>query len=171
MSSFTSKSTLDSSKDSDNDLQKQEELHQKCLKTKEKLMQSSPVIRFMMEQLEKAGCKLDPEKHFRCAPCDLSRSGGFAPSHGIILCQNRFLSKQHMEDTLTHELIHAFDQCTTQINWSSCEQLACSEIRAISLSGECRFLKELKRGNFSIAKQHQVFLSWNFLNFASNKRN
>lgn len=133
-----------------------QEQHERCLKRKAKLIQSSPIVRFMLEQLEKAGCPLDVNAHFRCAPCDLSRSGGFSPTHGIILCENRFVSKEHMEDTLTHELIHAFDHCTTTVNWASCAQLACSEIRAVSLSGECRFLKEFKRGHFAIAKQHQV---------------
>ena len=99
-----------------------------CLKWKQKLIQSSPVVRFMMDHLQRNGCAFDPQLHFRCTPCDLSRSGGFSPSHGIILCQNRFLSKQHMEDTLVHELVHAFDHCTTFVNWASCEQLACSGI-------------------------------------------
>jgi inner membrane protease ATP23 len=109
----------------------------------------------MRSQLEKAGCPLN-DSHFHCSNCDLSRSGGFIPSHGILLCQNRLLSKQHLQDTLTHELIHAFDHCTTNVNWNDCRHLACSEIRAISLSGECKFTREMKRGHFAIAKHHQV---------------
>ena len=131
--------------------------HDQCNRWKQRLFSSSPIIIFMRQQLEKVGCKLD-ESHFLCSNCDLSRSGGFIPSHGILLCQNRLLSKQHLEDTITHELIHAFDHCTTTIDWNDCRQLACSEIRAISLSGECKFLKEVKRGHFAIAKQYQVNL-------------
>jgi hypothetical protein len=28
---------------------------------------------------------------------------------GILLCQNRFMSKKHMEDAMAHELVHAWD--------------------------------------------------------------
>jgi inner membrane protease ATP23 len=138
----------------------EQSLHNQCMRWKSRLFTSSPAIIFMLSQLERVGCKLD-DSHFHCSNCDLSRSGGFIPSHGILLCQNRLLSKQHLEDTLTHELVHAFDHCTTTVNWNDCRQLACSEIRAVSLSGECRFLREFKRGNFAIAKQHQVIYSNN----------
>ena len=46
-------------------------------------MQIGPLISFMMEQLDKAGCPLSPD-HFRCTPCDLSKSGGFAPEFGVM---------------------------------------------------------------------------------------
>jgi len=38
-----------------------------------------------------------------------------------------------------------------------CKQQACTEVRAANLSGECRWLQELQRGNWQrIASQHQV---------------
>lgn len=61
-----------------------------------------------------------------------------------------------MEEAITHNLIHAFDHATTKINWRNPEHHACSEIRATTLSGECKFLKEIMRGEFGFAKQHQV---------------
>ena len=60
-----------------------------------------------------------------------------------------------MEDTLTHQMIHAFDHCTTKINWKSQDHYACSEIRATTLSGECKFDREFMRGNFGLGKHHQ----------------
>ncbi|KAJ3069891.1 Mitochondrial inner membrane protease atp23 [Podochytrium sp. JEL0797] len=126
-----------------------------CDKWKGKLLKNSAMIKFMMESLEKVGCPLDPS-HFVCTPCDTNRSGGFSPDVGVILCQNKFQNRQHMEETITHELIHAFDHCTTTINWKSPEQHACAEIRAVNLSGECRFTRELRRGNFQIARHHQA---------------
>ncbi|KAJ3411975.1 Mitochondrial inner membrane protease atp23 [Chytridiales sp. JEL 0842] len=113
------------------------------------------MVRFMLENLERVGCPLD-KRHFRCTPCDMTRAGGFAPKHGIILCQNRLKNKQHMEDVMTHELIHAYDHCTTNVKWSDCRHYACSEIRAATLSGECKFTREIQRGFFSIAKHHQA---------------
>jgi inner membrane protease ATP23 len=155
-SSFLSFSKNTETPNDDDQEHQEHQQHIKCEKWKQKLFQSSPVVQFMLEQLKKVGCEFNFDKHFLCAPCDLSRSGGFLPSHGVLLCQNRLMHKQHLQDTLIHELIHAFDHCTTHVNWNNCEQLACSEIRAVSLSGECQWLKELSRGNFAIAKQHQV---------------
>ncbi|KAJ3300464.1 Mitochondrial inner membrane protease atp23 [Borealophlyctis nickersoniae] len=57
---------------------------------------------------------------------------------------------------MAHELIHAYDHCTANVDWGNPEHYACSEIRAASLSGDCKFTRELRRGNFSIAKHHQA---------------
>ncbi|KAI8847632.1 peptidase M76 family-domain-containing protein [Chytridium lagenaria] len=114
------------------------------------IRQKGPMVKFMMDHLERVGCPMTKD-HFRCTPCDMTRAGGFAPEFGIVLCQNRFKGKQHMED-----LIHAFDHCTTKINWNNCEQYACSEIRAANLSGECKFTREISRGFFGFAKHHQA---------------
>ncbi|KAH0825977.1 peptidase M76 family-domain-containing protein [Lanmaoa asiatica] len=114
-----------------------------------------------------------------CAPCDLTRSGGFHPAGAIVLCQNHPGSKRHLEDTLTHELIHMYDHCKFNVDWHNLRHHACSEvspwnrffflssfllltdcalqkIRANSLSGDCRYMRELGRGHVSFTKQHQV---------------
>ncbi|TPX67712.1 hypothetical protein SpCBS45565_g03608 [Spizellomyces sp. 'palustris'] len=135
--------------------QQEERENARCERWKKKLLQSSPMVKFMMDNLEKAGCPFR-EDHFRCTPCEVTRAGGFAPEYGVILCQNSFLSKKHMEDTMTHELIHAYDQCTTKVDWNNCEHYACSAIRAANLSGDCKFTRELRRGFFSVAKHHQA---------------
>ncbi|KAJ3186217.1 Mitochondrial inner membrane protease atp23 [Gaertneriomyces sp. JEL0708] len=137
------------------DPQAEEKDRARCERWKKKLLQSSPMVKFMLENLEKAGCPFT-EKHFRCTPCDVTRAGGFAPNFGVVLCQNSFLSKQHMEDTMTHELIHAYDQCTAKVDWNNCEHYACSAIRAANLSGDCKFTRELRRGFFEVAKHHQA---------------
>jgi mitochondrial inner membrane protease ATP23 len=56
------------------------------------------------------------------------------------------------------KLMHAFDHCTTHMDWNNCEHFACAEIRAANLSGECKFMREFQRGFFGISKHHQVFL-------------
>ncbi|CAG8568946.1 11741_t:CDS:2, partial [Scutellospora calospora] len=102
-----------------------------------------------------AGCKPD-KKHFKCLPCDNTRSGGFSPDHGIMLCQNRFTSKRHIEDTMVHEMIHLYDHCRFKVDWNSCYHHACSEVRAAALSGDCKWTREIKRGFFNFTKQHQA---------------
>ena len=70
---------------------------------------------------------------------------------------------------MVHETIHAYDHCRAKVNWSSCHHHACSEIRAANLSGDCRIVNELARGNLfgGIKEQHQVCLTlnWGFYRF------
>jgi inner membrane protease ATP23 len=110
---------------------------------------------FMLDNLRKVGCGMTKED-FKCMPCDETRSGGFSPSEGILLCQNRFFSKKHQEDTMVHEMIHMYDNCRFKVDWSNCKHHACSEVRAASLSGDCRWTREVRRGFYTFTKQHQA---------------
>ncbi|EJT47351.1 hypothetical protein A1Q1_03822 [Trichosporon asahii var. asahii CBS 2479] len=98
----------------------------RCEKWKSELMTRSPMIIFMLKQLRLAGCEF-PASAMQCHPCDETRVGGFSPEHGILMCQNRFMNKKHMEDTLAHEMIHAFDHCRFKVDWSNLRHHACSE--------------------------------------------
>lgn len=128
---------------------------------------------FMLKHLELSGCAVPPA-NVLCAPCDYTRSGGFSPEAGaVILCAGRFFGKKHMEDTLVHELVHMYDHCKFKVDWSNLRHHACSEvsiqiafthneslqkmkIRANSLSGDCKFTREIRRGFVAFSKQHQV---------------
>ncbi|KAG9290280.1 hypothetical protein G9A89_022256 [Geosiphon pyriformis] len=122
---------------------------------REKDLEKSPIVVFMLQRLEQAGCKIE-RNHFRCLPCDATRTGGFSPGHGILLCQNRFYGKSHQQDTMVHEMIHLYDHCRFKVDWNNCLHHACSEVRAASLSGDCRWLREIQRGHFTnFGKQHQ----------------
>ncbi|KAJ1499159.1 Mitochondrial inner membrane protease atp23 [Coelomomyces lativittatus] len=61
-------------------LQQQE--HERCEQWKSEWIQKSPIVKFLMEHLEVAGCKFS-SKHFYCQPCDALRSGGFSPEYGV----------------------------------------------------------------------------------------
>ena len=67
-----------------------------------------PIVRFMLKEMAKVGCAMRRED-LQCMPCDNTRSGGFSPEYGIQLCQNRFVNKDHMEETIAHEMVHAYD--------------------------------------------------------------
>jgi hypothetical protein len=86
-----------------------------------------PSIVFMLKHLDIAGCPFTA-KSIQCHPCPPTRSGGFSPEHGILLCQDRFFSKRHMEDTIVHEMIHAFDHCRFDVKWLDLRHHACSEV-------------------------------------------
>lgn len=86
------------------------------------------MITFLLNHLKLAGCAFSSSA-LQCHPCPENRAGGFSPDHGILLCQDRFFNKKHMEDTLAHELIHAFDHCRFKVDWGNLRHHACSEVR------------------------------------------
>ncbi|GHJ84419.1 hypothetical protein NliqN6_0821 [Naganishia liquefaciens] len=126
-----------------------------CEKWKNSLMNRSPSVVFMLKHLKIAGCPFTADS-IQCHPCPPTRSGGFSPEHGILLCQDRFFSKRHMEDTIVHEMIHAFDHCRFDVKWLDLRHHACSEIRAANLSGDCKWTREVRRGFYAFSKQHQA---------------
>jgi inner membrane protease ATP23 len=63
-----------------------------------------------------------------CSPCGPDRGGGFAPGVGVVLCQDRLFGKNHVEDTLAHELVHEWDHRRFKVDWQDLRHLACSEV-------------------------------------------
>ncbi|PUU77329.1 peptidase M76 family-domain-containing protein [Tuber borchii] len=128
----------------------------KCEKNRDYLMNYSPIVRFMLENITKLNGKMD-DSNIRCMPCENFQSGGFSPEYGVLLCQNRLRDRGHTEDTLAHELVHVYDHLRFRVDWEELKHHACSEIRASSLSGECRWTREaFTRGVFDFTKQHQA---------------
>lgn len=54
----------------------------------------------------------------------------------LIFCTNRLRNTKEMEEVFVHEMIHAVDYCTRNMDLTKCEALACSEIRA-AREAEC----------------------------------
>lgn len=122
-----------------------------CERRKEQLMNSSglaisqldklliplnigPLLVFMMKHLRLSGCDV-PRSNILCAPCDMTKAGGFNPDPGaVILCGGHFFSKQHMESTIAHELLHLYDHCRFKVDWSNLRHHACSEVCSSSQS-------------------------------------
>lgn len=55
------------------------------------------------------------------------------------------------------EMVHAYDHLRFKLNWrDDLRHAACAEIRASSLSGECRWSREFfTRGQLRLTQQHQ----------------
>ncbi|KAI0347986.1 metalloprotease ATP23 [Trametopsis cervina] len=134
-----------------------ESQRQHCEKWKYDLLHYSPAIVFMFQQLRAIGSNVTPD-HLVCTPCAATQAGGFTPSNGSIsLCQGLFLHKKHMESTIVHELVHMYDQTKFEVDWDNLRHHACSEIRANSLSGDCRWSREFfDRFQTGFSKQHQA---------------
>jgi inner membrane protease ATP23 len=90
------------------------------------------MVVFMMKHLELAGCPF-PADAIQCHPCPEWSAGGFSAEFGVLLCQNRMLSKKHVEDTLAHEMLHAFDHCRFKVDWNNLRHHACSEVSTFPL--------------------------------------
>jgi len=128
--------------------------HQKCVEWKRDLLATSPKIIFMLQHLRELGSNV-PSSSTHCVPCSNSAGTAHPPSGHIFLCQGTHLNRKHMEDSITHELIHLYDHARFKVNWNDLRHHACSEIRANNLSGDCSYGREVQRGFFAFTKHHQ----------------
>ena len=74
-----------------------------------------------------------------------------------MLCHNHLPRSVDVNAAIVHEIEHAYDHCRAAgLDWGSLDHHACSEVRAASLSGDCRFTQELARGHVGLRAQHQA---------------
>lgn len=125
------------------------------------LFKASPMITFLKHNIDLLGpadgsATISPAR-VHCRRCEAGvQSGGFSSDHGIMLCANEFRSRGHTEDTLAHEMVHAYDHLRFKMDPENLRHAACMEIRASMLSGECRFTREFfTRGQWNITQQLQ----------------
>ncbi|KAI4206318.1 MAG: hypothetical protein LQ346_001143 [Caloplaca aetnensis] len=128
----------------------------KCEKNRDYLLMYSPIIRFMRQNINKLGADLHSE-NIRCRRCLVPQKGGFDPDYGIILCANYLRGEGNVEDTMAHEMVHAYDHLRFQVQWEdNLRHVACSEIRASTLSGECRWRREFwAKGQWKVTQGFQ----------------
>ncbi|EST08573.2 Peptidase M76, ATP23 [Kalmanozyma brasiliensis GHG001] len=154
---------------------------ERCEQWTDQLFRTSPMVRFMSKHLTLLDCNpTSPlpaptsssssspsppsQPKLVIAPCPPDTAGGFSPSipgeptshSSILICSNRIMNKSHLEDTLSHEMVHWYDHCRFLVDWTNLRHLACSEIRANSLSGDCGFGREYTRKNYAFKLQHQT---------------
>lgn len=127
-----------------------------CEDHRDYLLQYSPVIRFLSDNIRQLGGDLSSHNIY-CRRCTKRKAGGFDPEYGILLCANELKDRGHLEDTLSHEMVHAYDHLRFKVDWTAdLRHAACTEIRASSLSGECRWAREFfRRGQWKFTQQHQ----------------
>ncbi|KAM5289000.1 mitochondrial inner membrane protease ATP23 homolog [Ctenodactylus gundi] len=134
--------------------------NQKCQLMLLKTLETSrdPYVKLLLEAMKHSGCAVNKERHFSCEDCNGNVSGGFdALTSQIVLCQNNIRNQALMNRVVTHELIHAFDHCRAHVDWfTSVRHLACSEVRAANLSGDCSLINEIFRLRFGLKRHHQT---------------
>lgn len=81
--------------------------------------------------------------------------GGYETvSRGVIINSSvppSALRQGDVTRTLAHELVHAYDGCRAAVDWADCAHVACTEVRAANLSGDCDFSVELARRPLGMA--------------------
>ncbi|KAF2159351.1 hypothetical protein M409DRAFT_60932 [Zasmidium cellare ATCC 36951] len=132
----------------------------RCTEDVAYLFQASPLITFLKHNIDlltpPTGAASIGPHNVRCRKCDTNQSGGFSSEHGILLCANQFRNRGHLEDTLAHEMVHAYDHLRFKLDPLDLRHAACMEIRASMLSGECRFSREFfTRGQWNLTQQLQ----------------
>lgn len=102
----------------------------RCEKYRDHVLQFSPVVRYMTENIRSLGGDLNTS-NIRCRTCKTGMLGGFDHRYGIMLCANWIDRRSMMEDVLSHEMVHAYDHLRFQTNLdhqSSLKETACSEV-------------------------------------------
>jgi len=122
----------------------------KCESLVAKAMRSCPRVKFMREALAALG--VSDAEFVRCEKCPdgVAAAGGYIPDQRrVVLCQ-QWVAQQpgEVENTLVHEMIHAYDDARAYVDWRDLTQHACTEIRAAHLSGDCDWRREVDRGQF-----------------------
>ncbi|KAF1948827.1 mitochondrial inner membrane peptidase Atp23 [Byssothecium circinans] len=146
---------LENSYFAEQDLIKADSFCKRCESNRDYLLQYSPIITFLKSEVGKLGGELGPG-NIHCRMCTAEQSGGFHVDHGIMLCANKFRNRGHQEDTMAHEMVHAWDHLKWKVEDDNLRHQACLEIRASTLSGECRFAREFfTKNQWRITEQLQ----------------
>lgn len=92
------------------------------------LMRTGPVIRFMSDSIRQLGGDLSSHNIY-CRRCTNRKAGGFDPNYGILLCANEMRDQGHVEDTMAHEMVHAYDHLRFKVDWTdNLRHAACTEV-------------------------------------------
>nr|CAG4711124.1 unnamed protein product [Naegleria fowleri] len=99
-----------------------------------------------IKEQNKNGCKM-VTRGLDLRVCDSVEDAGMmgyysASANQVVVCCNRHREPEELENTVVHELIHAYDFCRFR-QLFYCKVRACSEVRAYSLSGSCSSPDEL----------------------------
>lgn len=119
----------------------------RCETDRDYLLRYSPIIRYMNDNIRRLGGDLN-STNIRCKTCIKKTDrmyGGFDAQYGIKICANYVENRKMLEDVMAHEMVHAYDHLRFKVDLGPEEDLrkvACSEIRASNLGGECRWANE-----------------------------
>ena len=113
---------------------REEHICKRCEDWRDWLFEYSPVVRFMREHTAKLGGDLNA-KNVQCRRCDSLPAGAaqlkkaaFHKDFGILLCANHLPNKGEQEDTMAHEMVHAYDHLRFKYDEHNLRHVACTEV-------------------------------------------
>lgn len=88
-----------------------------------------PIVRFLRQQCAELGGDIN-SSNVRCRPCRSNQFAGFDPEYGIVLCSDQLASRSRkdLEDSLAHEMIHAYDYLRFKFDRTNMKHAACTEV-------------------------------------------
>lgn len=128
-----------------------------CYDQVQQCVASHESIRHLFHALLSHGCSFDLDRHVACELNDTNRRGGFDRSTcQIVLYPENLHSFEEFCTIFEHELIHAYDYCRINIDFNNPYHLACTEIRAASLSKQCSLFSHFSTSStpFLLKNQH-----------------
>ena len=84
----------------------------------------------------------------------LKRSGCNQLKKTLDSFQDSKLPLSELKDTISQQLIFDYDRCRAYFDELNMQHAACSYIRAFNLSGQCKWLREIKSGELTILGPH-----------------
>lgn len=94
-------------------------------------MELGPVVRYMSDSIKQLGGDLSSHNIY-CRRCTNRQAGGFDPEYGIRICANEMKDQGHLEDTMAHEMVHAYDHLRFKVNWTdNLRHAACTEVSVL----------------------------------------
>ena len=123
---------------------------QKCRSLTAHALRSSPRIGVLLGKLSALGCPTSAQAIVCEDVFGAARVGGaFDSTSGAVIMNPRVppgaLNQADWTRAIAHELVHAYDSCRVALAPNDCAHLACTEVRASNLSGECDFGAEAGR--------------------------
>ncbi|GME26221.1 Mitochondrial inner membrane protease [Neofusicoccum parvum] len=97
------------------------------------LFNYSPIVRFMREEIQKLGGDVGPH-NVRCRRCTTPQGGGIDQDYGILICANHMRNRGHVEDTIAHEMVHAYDYMRFKVDRWNLRHQACTETASYAFS-------------------------------------
>jgi inner membrane protease ATP23 len=122
----------------------------KCEELVSGALQNSPRVHVLLSKMRERGCSA-ASASVACEDIfgDAAVAGAYDALGERVIMNPRVpascLSPSEFTRALTHELIHAYDACRAKVEMDNCAHVACTEIRAANLSGDCDFFSELQR--------------------------
>ena len=129
-----------------------------CEEQAHQCIASNQSIRRLLTALASLGCSFDINRHLTCEKSngDTLRGGFDRSTCQVVLYPENLHSPREFCTIFHHELIHAYDYCRVKIDFNDLSHLACTEIRAASLSNQCSLFNHFSSSSrpFLLKNQH-----------------